>query len=123
MRLDTKRPGTSTTFLDATSGEAILQLACDAEGLLFVAYHLYDASGAFVAESAGLVRLLPGLAIRCAKGEMLLDVPADCNRSVCYCLYNSDGRLLTISDGVRTKIYPLLQMTGVARLWSPPTAN
>ena len=120
MRLNTRRPGTSTTFKDATSGEDIFQVASDEDGLLFMSYHLYDATGSLVAESEGLEHFPGGLAIHCSKGELLLDIPADSAGDVQYRFYNNTGRLLTSSDGIHTKIYPLLQMQGVGRLWSPP---
>jgi hypothetical protein len=120
VKLNTRRPGTSTTFIDATSGEDIFQLASDENGLLFMAYHLYDASGSVVAESVGLEHCPDGLTVRCDQGELLLDVPVHSGGNVQYRLYNSGGSLLTSSDGVRTMIYPLLRMEGIGRLWAPP---
>jgi len=123
MRLDRKRPGTSTTFKDATSGETILQVASDEAGLLFMAYHLYDANGSFVAQSEGLEHFPRGLEVHGDDGEVLLDIPPDSVGCVQYRLYNGDGRLLTCSDGAKTRIYPLLRMEGVGRLWVPPVAE
>lgn len=123
MRLENRRPGTSTTFIDAVSGEDIFQVASDENGLLFMAYHLYDADGCFVAESACLGHFPDGLTIRCGGGELLLDIPADSAGDVQYRFYNSTGRLLTSSDGARTMIYPPLRMEGVGRLWAPPRAD
>jgi len=123
MRLENRRPGTSTTFIDAVSGEDIFQVASDENGLLFMAYHLYDARGSLVAESAGLGHFPDGLTVRCAGGELLLDIPADPANDVQYRFYNSTGQLLTSSDGARTRIYPPLRMEGVGRLWVPPSAN
>jgi len=120
MRLGNRRPGTSTTFLDAVSGEDVFQVASDEDGLVFIAYHLYDASGSFVAESAGLGHFPDGLTVRCAAGELLLDIPVDSAADIQYRLYSRTGQLLTSSDGARTKIYPPLRMEGVARLWVPP---
>jgi hypothetical protein len=120
VRLDSRRPGTSTTFIDAASGEDIFQLAADKDGILFLAFHLYDASGCCVAASIGLERHPDGLTVRCAGGELLLLVPADAKSYVEYRLYNSNGYLLTRSDGLRTMIYPLLRMEGVGRDWAPP---
>jgi len=120
MKLNTRRPGTSTTFIDATSGEDLLQVASDENGLLFMAYHLYDASGSFVAESVGLEHCPDGVTVRCAEGELLLDIPIQSSGYVQYRLYNSGGHLLTSSDGARTMIYPLLRMEGIGRLWAPP---
>jgi hypothetical protein len=118
MRLDTRRPGTSTTFIDAASGEHILQVACDETGLFFMAYHLYDESGAFVAESAGLEEAPLGLAIASPCGETLLSIPLDPTGDIQYRLYANSGNLLTSSDGARTMIYPHLRMEGVGRLWT-----
>ena len=123
MRLENRRPGTSTTFTDAVSGEDIFQVASDEHGLLFMAYHLYDACGSLVAESAGLGHFPDGLTIRCGGGELLLDIPADSAGDVRYRLYNNTGRLLTTSDGARTMVYPPLRMEGVGRLWVPPRAD
>ncbi|MEX2159620.1 MAG: hypothetical protein WEB04_09490 [Dehalococcoidia bacterium] len=118
MRLDTRRPGTSTTFIDAASGEHILQVACDEGGLFFMAYHLYDDSGALVAESPGLEHVPLGLAIESDSGEMLLNIPLEITGDIQYRLYANSGRLLTSSDGARTMIYPHLRMEGVGRLWT-----
>ena len=121
MRLDNRRPSTSTTFSDAASGEGILQVASDENGRLLMAYRLYDAKGLLVADSEGLGHYPDGLTIRCSRGEVLLDVPADCSNDVRYRLYNSSGSLLTQSDGARTVIYSLLRMEGVGRGWAPPS--
>jgi hypothetical protein len=120
MRLDKKKPGTSTTFSDASSGQDIFQVAVDEAGQLLMAFHLYDAHGSLVAESAELTPYPEGLTVRCAGGEVLLDVPADASADVQYRLYNGEGALLTWSDGARTKIGPLLRMESVARNWAPP---
>jgi hypothetical protein len=121
VRVETRRRSTSTTFADATSGEELLQLAADENGLLFMAFHLYDAAGSLVGDS-DLKQYPDGVVVRCSNGEVLLDVPADASVDVRYCLYNSNGALLTKSDGVRTMIYPLLHMEGVGRNWAPPLA-
>lgn len=123
MRLGNRRPGTSTTFIDATSGEGIFQVASDGEGILFMAYHLYDARGELVAQSAGLEHAPDGLTVRCSAGELLLDIPENSDVDIQYRFYNGSGHLLTSSDGFRTKIYPLLRMEGVNRYWAPPTEN
>ena len=123
MRLGTRKPGTSTTFIDATSGEDILQVASDESGLIFMAFRLYDATGRFVAASEGLQRCPAGVNICCRDGELLLDVPGDKDACIQYRLYNRDGVLLTISDGARTRIYPLLRMEGVGRNWVLPAPD
>jgi hypothetical protein len=123
MKLGTRRPGTSTTFIDATSGEDILQVASDEGGLVFMAFRLYDATGRFVAESEGLQRHFAAVCIRCSDGELLLDIPSDPDACMQYRLYNRNGVLLTMSDGIRTKIYPLLRMEGVGRNWVLPARD
>ena len=120
MKLETRRPGTSTRFIDATSGEDILQVATDEHGSLFMAYRLYDASGALVAESVGLEHCSDGVIVHCNEGELLLEIPLHSEGFVQYRLYNSDGRLLTASDGAKTTIYPLLRMESIGRNWAPP---
>lgn len=118
MRLDSRHPGTSTTFVDSASGEPLLQMATDESGVLLIAYHLYDACGALVAESAGLEEPPFGLAIHSDSGDLLLDVPPGIGGIIQYRLYGSNGTLLTHSDGVRTIIYPYLRMEGVGRSWT-----
>lgn len=95
-------------------------MASDEDGVLLLAFHLYDASGQLVAESEGFEHFPDGLTVCCDAGEQLLHVPRDITASVQYRLYNSTGRLLTCSDGMRTKIYAQLRMAGVARGWTPP---
>jgi len=118
MRLDARRPGTSTTFIDSASGEHVLQVAMDDDGSLFIAYHLYDECGALVADSAGLEEPHLGLAIHSEAGMLLLNIPADAGDHIKYRLHGSNGRLLTHSDGARTRIYPHLQMESVGRMWA-----
>jgi hypothetical protein len=120
MRLNNRPPGSSTTFIDSASGEHVLQIASDEDGVLLVAYHLYDDSGALVAQSAGLEEPSFGLAIQSESGDALLTIPADLGGDLQYRLYGRNGGLLTHSDGVRTKIYPRLRMEGVGRAWRRP---
>lgn len=124
MKFGNRRPGTSTTFVDAFSEEHLLQFASDEHGQHLMAFHLYDSAGSLVGETAGLEHYPDGVTI-CSnggKGEVLLCVPPDTNDAICYRLYNCNGNLLTSSDGVRTKIYQLLRMEGVGRDWAPPLA-
>ena len=97
-------------------------MASDENGLMFMAFRLYDAGGSLVVDSEGLEQYPDGLTVRCKSGEVLLDVPAKTSDDVRYRLYNSNGSLLTASDGVRTMIYPLLRMEGVGRNWMPPAS-
>jgi hypothetical protein len=106
--------------MDSASGESVLQVASDQDGVLLVAYHLYDAGGRLIAESDGFERLRDGLTICGEGGEQLLHVPSDHTAPIQYRLYNSSGLLLTWSDGARTKICPHLRMDGVAHNWKPP---
>ena len=119
-RLENRRAGSLTTFVDSPSGECVLQGGSDGSGEIFLAFHLYDSRGALVAESAGFEQLADGgLKVKCAKGELLLDIPRDMSANIRYRLYNAEGSLLTWSDGARTKIYPNLRMDGTGRGWSP----
>lgn len=106
--------------MDSATGESVLEVASDENGVLLLAYHLYDAGGRLIAESDGFEHLLDGLTICCDGGEQLLHVPSDRTAPIQYRLYNSSGLLLTWSDGVRTKICPHLRMDGVAHNWTPP---
>jgi|SRR3990170_5891200 len=112
MRLASRRPGTATAFVDASSGEVLFKVASDDDGGLLIAFRLYDATGSLVAESEGLDRFPLGLTVRCSNDELLLDVPADPSDHIQYRLYNQTGSLLTWSDGARTKIFSLLRMEG-----------
>jgi hypothetical protein len=106
--------------MDSATGESLLEVASDENGVLLLAYHLYDARGRLVADSNGFQHFPDDLTIRCGEGEQLLHVPRDLTASVHYRLYNSGALLLTSSDGVRTKILPYLRMDGVAHNWTPP---
>jgi len=121
MRLGKQRPGTSTMFIDSASGEQLLQMATDENGVLLIAYHLYDDSGALAAESAGLAEPPFGLTIHSSRGDLLLGIPLRIGGIIRYRLHGSTGTLLTHSDGVRTRIYPLLRMQGVSRTWTRHT--
>ncbi len=117
MRFGDRQPGTSTTFMDASSAENILQLACDADGLHLVAFHLYDSGGYLVSDREGLEHYPEGVDVHSTGGELLLSVPEDADENIRYRLYNHDGELLTSSDGIRTMIYQRLRMEGVGRKW------
>jgi hypothetical protein len=119
VRFADRQPGTSTAFVDAVSAESLLQFVSDGDGIHLTAFHLYDSAGAFVAESEGLEHYPNGVTIHSSAGELLLAVPENEDENIHYRLYNSCGDLLTRSDGVRTVIYRLLRMEGVARNWAP----
>lgn len=94
-------------------------MASDENGVLLLAFHLYDSGGQLVAESDGFRHFPDGITICCEAGEELLHVPRDLTAPVHYRLYNSVGLLLTCSDGARTRICPPLRMDGVAHGWTP----
>jgi hypothetical protein len=96
--------------VDAPTGEVLLRVGLDDNGYPHLQFRLYDASGTRAAESEGPKSFPQGLRIYSADGELLLDVPADLDADLQYCLYNRQGRLLTCSDGATTKILPLLRM-------------
>jgi hypothetical protein len=96
----------------------VLEVASDEDGVVLFAYQLFDARGRLIAESKGFKHYPNGLTIRCGGGELLLKIPPDPRAPVQYRLYNSSGRLLTWSDGSRTKIYSHLRMDGVQRGWT-----
>jgi hypothetical protein len=95
-------------------------VASDENGVVLLWFRLYDARGRLTAESRGYEHFPDGLTIKCKGGEQLLHVPRNPSTPVKYRLYNSAGRLLTWSDGARTKIYPQLRMDGVAHGWARP---
>jgi hypothetical protein len=105
--------------VDSASDERVLEVGCDADGVLLLSFRIYDSTGQLTASTDGFEQFPDGLSVSCGAGEKLLDVPSDLSKPFRYRLYNSEGRLLTWSDGVRTKIYPHLRMEGVARGWAP----
>jgi hypothetical protein len=115
MNFGNRQPGTSVTFVDGVSQESILKLESDADGVHFVAFHLYDSQGVLVQEQDALERGPEGVLVRAACGEMLLTIPKDDTKSIQYNLYNHEGTRLATSDGVHTKIYPLLRMESVGK--------
>jgi hypothetical protein len=110
MRLRNRRPGTSVAFVDAATDEVILEVTSDKEGRPSVYFRLYDSTGCLAAESAEAKSQPASVTIHSRDGELLLDVPVDPASPFLYRLYNSRGVLLTSSDGIRTKIRPLLRM-------------
>ncbi len=111
----TRRPGTSTAFVDAANGEILLKVSSNGEGVAHIGFRLYDATGELVAESDDPDVYPEGLIIRCSRGELLLEIPPDPAEHIQYRLYNCDGDLVTLSDGSRTKISALLRMEGERR--------
>ena len=115
MKLGSRRPGTSTSFIDTSADEVLLRFSWGEAGLPELAFHIYDALGNLVADSGGASLVEAGVRITDAQGEILLDVPGP-DQLICYRLYNCQGRLITSSDGSRTQIYGFLKMEG-ARLF------
>jgi hypothetical protein len=109
-RIGHRRPGTSIAFVDAPTGEVLLRVGLDEDGCPFIHFRLYDSSGCLVAESGSVKSFPSGLTIHSGNGELLLDVPAQPDSHIQYCLYNRNGQLLTCSDGASTKIQALLRM-------------
>ena len=109
MKLGLKRPGTSTSFVDSVDDEALLQFSWDGIGIISLAFHIYDDVGQLVADSGGVFPLV-AVCIRDSAGEVLLDVPANCEDHIRYRLYNRTGTLLTASDGASTQIFRFLRM-------------
>jgi hypothetical protein len=123
MKAGQQSVGSHTAFVDSISGEAVLEMASDAEGVEFISYRLYDANGGLAAESHGFKRLRRGLSISCKGGELLLHIPKKAGEPMQYCLYSPNGSLLTRSDGQRTRIFGVLRMNGMAKGWSLPMAE
>lgn len=98
--------------MDGPTGEVLLRVGLDENGYPHVFFHLYDCAGCLTAESQGTESFPDGLKVHAADGELLLNVPAEPNAHIQYCLYNQDGVLLTRSNGVSTKIQALLRMDG-----------
>jgi hypothetical protein len=115
MRLGHRRLGTSVAFVDAPTGEVILNVGLDADGHFLIRFRLYDSGGCPAAESGGISPFPDGVKIHSRDGELLLDVPAELDANIRYRLYNRGGELLTCSDGVCTKIEPCLHMEGWPR--------
>lgn len=117
VRFDDRKPGTSTTFMDAGSAESLLQIAADADGIHLVSFRLYDSGGSLVAEREELQHYPDGVSIHTSAGELLLSVPKNAEDNIQYRLYGHDGVLLTSSDGIRTRIYQRLSMEVGGRNW------
>jgi len=110
MRLGLRRLGTSLSFVDAPSGEVVLKIGLAPDGCFLIGFHLYDSNGCPAAESGGISPLPDGVRVQSSDGELLLDMPAELDADIQYCLYSRSGELLTSSDGVCTRIGPCLQM-------------
>jgi hypothetical protein len=112
VRLGGRRPGASVAFVDTANEEVLLEIAAGENGLPLIAFHLYDASGALVADSHGRQTFPEGLQVRGGTEEVLLLLPTSPEESIHYRIYSSAGRLLACSDGARTQIFGGLRMDG-----------
>ena len=112
MKLGGHRPGSLTAFVDGSTGETLLQIAADANGDPRIAFRLFDCNGKLVKDSGGFRAYAKGVEVRGANDEQLLEIPRDPEGDVKYRLYNSEGRLLTTSDGSRTQILGGLRIEG-----------
>jgi hypothetical protein len=112
MKLGGHRPGSLTAFVDGTTGEMLLQIAADPNGDPRVAFHLFDSNGNLAKDSDGFNAYPKGLDVRGANDEQLLELPNEPTGNVKYRIYNSEGRLLTTSDGARTQIHGGLRIEG-----------
>jgi hypothetical protein len=118
MRLG-RRPGAFVTFVDASTQETILKVACDLDDVNRITFRLYDSEGLLVADSDGPRSFPEGIEVT-SGGEVLLCVPACREDSISYRLYNSRGVLLTCSDGLRTQLYRGVRVEGNKQLSGRP---
>jgi hypothetical protein len=110
VKLGTRRPGTSTLFVDSASNEALMELSWGADGIPLLAYRLYDVNGSLVIDSGQPAAITEPICITAEDGEVLLDVPIDPESHIRYRLRNRFGQLVTCSDGERTQIFGFLKM-------------
>lgn len=101
--------------MDAPSGEVILNIESSADGRTLVRFNLYDSAGHPTAQTDAVSFYPEGLTVRAIDGELLLELPTEPGASICYRLYNRRGDLLTVSDGVSTRIEPCLRMESSPR--------
>jgi hypothetical protein len=105
MRLEGRRAGVGTSFVDAFSEDVVLQVITHDDGVTQISFHLYDSRGGMVASSDGLQTFTEGIEIRDALNELLLLIPAEPGGNIEYRLYSRRGTLLTCSDGARTQLF------------------
>jgi hypothetical protein len=110
MRIGRNRPGASTDFIDSSSHEVLLRIACSQTGESMIAFRLYDSCGALVAQTDGFMPFVDGIKVVAGDGEILLEVPPQPQDQIRYRLYNRAGHLLTCSDGLRTQLFAFLHM-------------
>ena len=112
MKLGGHRPGSLTAFVDGATGETLLQIAADPNGDPRVAFRIFDCDGNLVEDSDGFQTYPEGLSLHGANQELLLLIPPEPSGDVQYRIYNPEGRLLTYSDGSRTRILGGLRLEG-----------
>jgi len=105
MRLEGRRAGVGTSFVDAFSEDVVLQVITQDDGITRISFNLYDCRGGTVASSDGLQTYAEGIEIRDALNELLLLIPAKPDGNIEYRLYSRRGTLLTCSDGTRTQLF------------------
>jgi hypothetical protein len=105
MRLEGRRAGVGTSFVDAFSEDVVLQVITQDDGITRISFDLYDCRGGAVASSDGLQTYAEGIEIRDALNELLLLIPVEPDGNIEYRLYSRRGTLLTCSDGARTQLF------------------
>jgi hypothetical protein len=112
MRLEGRKPGNVTLFVDGSTDEVVLRIQIDDGGRALIGFRLYDASGGLVIDSIEPKAFPEGLNVTSSDGETLLQLPPGHQGDICYRLYNHTGQLLTHSDGLHTQVYSFLRMEG-----------
>ena len=112
MRVGGQKLGTVTEFVDAASGEILLQVALSETQVSLISYRLYNSRGELADNSPELRAYPEGLCVRSNDNEVLLDVPSEHDACISYRLYNRSGLLLANSDGKRTQIFAFLRIQG-----------
>lgn len=112
MRLEGRKPGNVTLFIDGSSEEVVLRIQIDDAGRPLIGFRLYDSQGQLVKDSNEPQAFPEGLNVTSPDGEVLLDLPAGHQGDIAYKLYSRGGHLLTLSDGLRTQVFSYLRMEG-----------
>jgi hypothetical protein len=112
MRLEGRKPGNVTLWIDGSTEEVVLRIQIDDAGHPLIGYKLYDSQGQLVEDSNEPKAFPDGLNVTSPDGEVLLDFPPGHQGDIAYRLYNRGGALLTHSDGLRTQVYSYLRMEG-----------
>lgn len=119
-----RHPGAFTAFIDSFTGETLLRLQVSSSSENLASYRLYDRRGELAAETEEPKGHPGGLTICDAEGEQLLVIHEDPEKPIEYCLYSSQGALLTCSDGLRTQIFGGFHIEGNrTTAGRPPSGN